>query len=68
VNQTAGHVKAEAQKPQNQQHYENCPKHVDLLCSFEGAENRVSPKALLSCRRSERLPALQARSLGPRRN
>lgn len=28
VNEAAGHVKAEPQKPENQKHYENCPKHV----------------------------------------
>src|ERR1700758_3896214 len=27
VNQTSGDVKTEAQKPQNQQNYEKCPKH-----------------------------------------
>jgi hypothetical protein len=34
VDQTTGYVKAETQKPQNQKHHKNCPKHVYLLCSF----------------------------------
>jgi len=28
VDQTAGHMETEAEKPQNQKHYENCPKHI----------------------------------------
>jgi hypothetical protein len=35
VNQSAPHVEAKTKKPQNQQHNEDCPKHVDLLRSFE---------------------------------
>jgi hypothetical protein len=35
MNQTAGDVETEAKKPQNQKHDENCPKHIDLLRSFE---------------------------------
>jgi hypothetical protein len=27
VNQAAGDMKAKAKQPQNQKHYENCPKH-----------------------------------------
>jgi hypothetical protein len=30
VNQTTGHVEAETQKPQNQKHNENRPKHIYL--------------------------------------
>ncbi len=42
VNQTAGHVEAETQKPQNQKHNENCPQHIDLLSSIEGLRNSSS--------------------------
>jgi hypothetical protein len=31
VNQTAGHVEAKTEKPQNHKHNENCPQHFDLL-------------------------------------
>jgi hypothetical protein len=31
VNQTSGHMQAEAQQPKNEKHYNNCPKHVSLL-------------------------------------
>jgi hypothetical protein len=41
VNQTAGHVEAETEKPQNQEHNENCPKHVALLRSIEGQLKRI---------------------------
>jgi hypothetical protein len=34
MNQTAGYVKAKTEKPKNQKHNENRPKHVDLLLSF----------------------------------
>jgi hypothetical protein len=34
MNQTAGYVKAKTEKPKNQKHNENRPKHVDLLRSF----------------------------------
>jgi hypothetical protein len=34
VNQTTGDVEAETQKPQNQKHNENRPKHIYLLGSF----------------------------------
>jgi len=30
VDQATGDMKAETQKPQNHQHYENCPKHMRL--------------------------------------
>jgi hypothetical protein len=42
VNQTAGYVEAETKKPQNQKHNENCPKHVDLLRSFERPRKLIS--------------------------
>ena len=58
MNQTAGDVEAETEKPQNHKHNEDCPKHVDLLHAIEGLQN--------SAGRSERFPALQARRLGPR--
>jgi hypothetical protein len=31
VNQAAGHVETEAEKPQNQKQNKDCPKHSDLL-------------------------------------
>jgi hypothetical protein len=34
MDQTASHVEAETQKPQNQDYYEYRPKHVCLLRSF----------------------------------
>jgi hypothetical protein len=30
VNQTSGHMQAEAEQPKNQKHGNNCPKHVGL--------------------------------------
>jgi hypothetical protein len=39
VNQASGDVQAEAEKPENQEHHENCPKHCYLLRSFERSEN-----------------------------
>jgi hypothetical protein len=35
MNQTAGYVQAKTEKPQNQKHNENCPKHIDLPCEIE---------------------------------
>jgi hypothetical protein len=46
VDQTAGHMEAETQKPQNQKHNENRPKHVYLLRSF--VESLVIPASHLS--------------------
>jgi hypothetical protein len=31
MDEAAGHVKAEAEKPQNQQNYKDCPKHKSPL-------------------------------------
>jgi hypothetical protein len=45
VNQAAGYVEAETKKPQNQKHNENCPKHVDLLRSFDRPRER--PRKLI---------------------
>jgi hypothetical protein len=28
MDQAASHMETEAEKPQNQKHYENCPKHI----------------------------------------
>ena len=33
VNQASTDMQAETQKPQNQKNNENCPKHVNPLCS-----------------------------------
>ncbi len=46
MNQTAGHVEAETKNSQNQKHNENCPKHVDLLCSLS-VSNDERPRTII---------------------
>jgi hypothetical protein len=56
MNQTSSHVEAETEKPQNQKHNENCPKHVDLLRSIEGLQELIysqSCRSIISPIRSE---------------
>jgi hypothetical protein len=60
VNQTAGDVQAKAQQPQNQQHSNNRPEHVNLLDSSLWC---IFP---LSLNASERLSTLQTKALGAR--
>jgi hypothetical protein len=35
VNESASYVQTKAEKPKNQDHYENRPEHVDLLISYQ---------------------------------
>jgi hypothetical protein len=58
VNQPAGHVQAEAQQPENQKYNDNGPEHINLLVLF------LSYFFSFKRNRAERLPALQANSLG----
>jgi hypothetical protein len=39
MNQSARDVEAEAQKPQHQDDYKNCPKHDLLLCLTNSGHN-----------------------------
>ena len=62
MDQTSGHVQAKAQQPKDQKYSHNRPKHISLLrlalfyfCPLEGDG-------------TERLPALQTKSLGSRRD
>ncbi len=43
MDQTSAYVKAETQKPQNSQNYEDGPKHTFLLQNYAAASARVSP-------------------------
>jgi hypothetical protein len=39
VDQTAANVKAEAQKPQNQHNYKNCPEHWRPFSALRAPES-----------------------------
>jgi hypothetical protein len=68
MDQAASYVEAETQKPQNQKHNENRPKHLYLLGSF--VELLILGSLTLICVSSrqlnsfERLPTLQTERLG----
>jgi len=59
-------VKAETQKPQNQKHNENRPKHVYLLRSLSNRLSSLPRIFLPQLNSSERLPALQTKWLRSR--
>jgi hypothetical protein len=62
VNQATRHVQAKTQQPQNQKHYNNCPKHFNLLDSF------LVCRLPLNLNGMQRFSAFQTRVVSARRD
>jgi len=66
MNQTAGHVETETEKPKNQKHNKNCPKHICFSLSTHLCILKSCFFAQLAV--SKRLAAFQTNWSGSRRN